>query len=103
MSQIIENWSDLRAKLLSVSPHPTLPGMAIVRLAVDSAAPVAGFAHLLGESQGSELEVIVRREQVEQPALAPGTRLALRARKARPALVFAHPELFGAEEPSEGR
>jgi hypothetical protein len=96
MSQIIENWSDLTAKVLSVSLHPSLPGMAVVRLAVDTAAPVAGFAHLLGDSQGSELDVNVRREQIEKAVLATGMRVALRARKARPTVVFAHPDRFGA-------
>ena len=94
MQQIIENWSQLGGTVLAVHPHPTNADFSVVRVAVDSAAPVQGFAHLLDEAKGKEIDVNVKTEKIKARVLAPGARVEFRARKSKPTIVFAHPESF---------
>lgn len=95
MSEIIENWSDLSGKLLEVRAHPTQPAMSLVRVAVEKVGRVPGFAHLLGATQGTEVQIAVKNETLKHSGASVDSDVWVHARLARPGIVIAHPDHFG--------
>lgn len=62
MTSPTENATRLDGMVLDRLAHPSVPRWDVLRLAVDSAAPVEGRANLLGETAGSRLQVCVDRD-----------------------------------------
>ena len=79
MVQGIENLSRIDGRVVARRAHPTLPDYDVLRVAVDSAAPVEGKANLLGDHVGQEIDVAVRRGLVAQAGA--GTRLQCRVKR----------------------
>ena len=91
MSQIVENWSDLRARVVRV----TRAGDAAVELTVEvvEVEPVPGYPNLLDAAAGDT--ITLRYPLGENPAPRPGDDLRSRVRKAGPDRYFAHPAAGG--------
>jgi hypothetical protein len=89
MVQVIENRSQVRGRVTSVAPHPTLDGYAVVDLAISDVAPVSGYGNLFGEHVGQTVGVNVPQDDVRQNALQPGAEVTARIRRAGPQAVFA--------------
>ena len=79
MVQGIENLSRIDGRVVARRAHPTLPDYDVLRVAVDSAAPVEGKVNLLGDHVGQEIDVAVRRGLVAQAGT--GTRLQCRVKR----------------------
>jgi len=79
MVQGIENLSHIDGRVVARRAHPTLADYDVLRVAVDSAAPVEGKANLLGDHVGQEIDVAVRRSLIPQAGTA--TRLRCRAKR----------------------
>ena len=77
MVQGIENLSRIAGRVISRRPHPTLTDYDMLRVALESAAPVEGKADLLGAQVGNEIDVAVRRALIS----VEGTRLECRAKR----------------------
>ncbi|MFF7470998.1 hypothetical protein [Streptomyces sp. NPDC008092] len=101
MVQVVENRTDLTARLVTTEPHPRLAGWDLAEVDVLGAEPVAGYADLLSGSIGQRLPLAV-----PSPLLAdavPGSVLRARARLAAPgeAMVEKNPTpgTFAVEPP----
>lgn len=87
MVQVVENRTAVRARVVAVEAHPTLADHTIVRMAIDQADPVSGYANLLAESVGQTMTVSVPTNDASK--LTVGDVIDARIRKAGPAAVFA--------------
>lgn len=92
MSQIIENWTDVSAKVKSVQPSTQVPGHLQTEIEVTDAAPVTGFPNLLEDTPGRTLTVLVRQGVPAERRLKAGGKIHLRLRRAGPSQIFAHPD-----------
>lgn len=90
MVRAIENWAELTGTVREVRPRQGVPDMHEILLAVEGAADVEGYPNLLGDAPGQELAVSVDTEKLGNAE--PGARVRLRARRAGPETVIAHPE-----------
>jgi hypothetical protein len=90
MVQAIENWAELKGTVRAVKPRQGVPRMSDVVLAVEQADDVEGYPNLLTEVPGQELAVSVDTESLGD--LEPGVRVRVRAQRADPQTVVAHPE-----------
>lgn len=86
----IENWAELSGTVREVKPRPGVPGMSELRLAVEEARDVEGYPNLLTEAPGGELAVSVDTDSLA--AIEPGARVRVRAQRAGPQTVVAHPD-----------
>ena len=91
MVQGIENLSIIAGRVIARRAHPTLTDYDVLRVALESAAPVEGKAELLGAQVGKEIDVAVRRALI--PAGSAATRLECRAKRtADGAMCEPHPD-----------
>jgi hypothetical protein len=79
MVQGIENLSRIAGRVVARRAHPTLTDYDVLRVALESAAPVEGKADLLGAQVGKEIDVAVRRALI--PAGGASARLECRAKR----------------------
>jgi hypothetical protein len=91
MVQAIENWADLSGTLRDLRPRPGVENMSELVLHVDRADDVEGFPNFLAETPGRELEVAIRNDALPPEPPPAGTRISLRAQRAAPDVVVAHP------------
>jgi hypothetical protein len=92
MVQAIENWADLSGRLREVRPRPGVPQMSELVVEVEEAEDVEGFPNVLAEATGRELAVAIETEKLKQTGVGPGDRVRVRAQRASPSVVVAHPE-----------
>ena len=87
MSQIVENWSELRGQVHSVTSAAS--GVVDLGVRVVEVAPVPGYPNLLAGTAG---ETITIRYPLEgKPAPQPGDELRCLVRKVGPDRYFARP------------
>jgi len=94
MVQVIENRSQVRGRVMSIAPHPSLNGYAVVDIAVSDVAPVSGYANLFNDHVGKTVGVNVRSDEVPTFALNSGDDVSVRIRRAGPEAVFAESGSF---------
>ncbi|MFG2969248.1 hypothetical protein ACIPX0_19195 [Streptomyces sp. NPDC090075] len=82
MAQVVENRTDLTARLVGTAPHPRLAGWDRAEVDVLAAEPVAGYADLLSGEVGQRLPLAVPSALLAD--VAPGSTLHVRARLAAP-------------------
>ncbi|HET7506767.1 MAG TPA: hypothetical protein VFJ53_00260 [Solirubrobacterales bacterium] len=92
MVEAIENWAELSGTLRDLRPRAGASEMTDLVVAVDAAEDVEGFPNLLSDAPGQELTIAVRNEALPPDPLAPGEKVSLRAQRAAPDVVVAHPE-----------
>jgi len=90
MVRAIENWAELKGTVRAVKPRQGVPQMSDVVLEVEESHDVEGYPNLLAEAPGSELAVSVDTESLGD--VEPGARVRVRAQRADPQTVVAHPE-----------
>jgi hypothetical protein len=94
MVQVIENWTDVTGKVKSAKPAADVAEHLKVEFQVTSAAAVASFANLLGDTANKTVVVYVRvgtaaASRVQSADKEP---IRLRIRKGGPNRNFAHPD-----------
>lgn len=90
MVRAIENWAELRGTVRDVRPRRGVPHMSEIVLDVDAADDVEGFPNLLTEAPGQRLAVAVDSQSLGH--LQPGAGVRIRAQRADPRTVVAHPD-----------
>ena len=90
MAQVVENWSDVRGRVVETSPSTARPEFVEVVIAADEVHAVDDWPDLLGDVAGQQIDVLVPRDSVGDD-LEPGAAIACRVRRARSGL-FAHPD-----------
>ena len=90
--RIIENWSDLVARVKAIHPAKDLHGFDLVELQIEEATEVEGFPNLLAESIGTSIEVFFPDECVKSFEISPGICVSCRVRKANLTKIFVHRE-----------
>lgn len=88
--QIIENWTDVEGKVKDTEPSDVSDDFVKVRVEVNHAKPVKGYANLLEEAKGQTLTVEVPKAAAEK--IQPGAKIACRVRRAGTTKIYAHPE-----------
>jgi hypothetical protein len=88
--QIIENWTEVEGKVKEMEPSDVSEDFVRVKMTVNKAKPVEGFANLLEESEGQTLTVEVPKAAAED--LQKGANVSCRLRKATNKKIYAHPE-----------
>lgn len=91
MVQAIENWADLSGGVREMRPRPDAPQMSEIAIEVERADDVEGFPNAFADAPGNELTVAIETERIEQAGIQPGDRVCVRAQRASPSLVIAHP------------
>jgi hypothetical protein len=101
MVQVIDNRTDLTARLVATEPHPRLEGWDRAEVDVVGAEPVTGYADLLSRTVGERLSLAVPSRLLAD--VAPGSTLRTRARLAAPGEAMAErepaPGTFAVEPP----
>lgn len=92
MVQMIENWSDVRGEIKSLSPSPSDPSSCLATVKVSGSDKVASFPNLLEKKVGNEITILVPHAAVQRAALAEGSRVRLRVRQGGLDRFFAHPD-----------
>jgi hypothetical protein len=86
--QIVENWADVEARVLSVRDDPSRPGARLASLEVTAVHDVASFPNLLKHAAGSRLDVVV--PETMPGSIDAGSVVRCRVRRAGPSAIFAH-------------
>lgn len=73
--QVVENRSEVTGTVAQVVPHKTLAGHSLVTLAVDTVAPVDGYANLFAWAKGVAIDVAVANTELDALGIAPGQRV----------------------------
>ena len=76
MVQIVENWAELRGRVISIGQHSD-PKFATARLAVEDVVEVEGFPNFFAADKGKSVEVAVPRHM----RVRAGADVKLRVRK----------------------
>lgn len=92
MAQAIENWADLSGGVREVRLRPGAPEISEIAIGVERADDVEGFPNAFADAPGSELTVAIETDRVEQAGVQPGDHVCVRAQRATPSLVIAHPD-----------
>lgn len=87
---IIENWALVQGEVARLELLEDLTDFTDVIMRVDDVQPVEGFPNLLAEAAGSDLQVLIPSDQVQELGVSPGDVLRCRVRKAAGSRVFAH-------------
>ena len=92
MVQAVENWADIRGRIVQLDELSESEPFVEVEVDVDDVRPVAGFANLLAWSAGQRIRVRIPREQARGLGLAVGQSLDCRVQKTGRQHVYAHTE-----------
>jgi len=79
MVQMIENLTDIEGQIVARRPHQSLADYDVLRVRVEGARSVPGKADLLSAYVGTDLDVVVRRQLLDNAQ--PGARLRCRAKR----------------------
>jgi hypothetical protein len=90
--QIIENWSDVVAKVEEISPSPDMTGFSAVEMLVEQVNEVTGFANLLDHAIGKKIVVYFPDDRVESLDVTAGRVISCRVRRASLTMNFVHRE-----------
>jgi hypothetical protein len=85
---IIENWSTITGVIQSLAPSNDLAQFVVVTVAVDRVDPVDGFANLLADAAGHDLDVLVPQDIVQSRGLRAGQMIICRVRRAGGDRIF---------------
>jgi len=83
MTQIRENWTDVRGTVVGVSGSTKRPLFAEVSILVDEARPVSGFENFLGNAAGRTVVVNVPADTVRALPMNEGVKIRCRVRRGR--------------------
>ena len=97
--QIVENWADLKGKVLDSYPSKTAEGFVTVELKVSDVKDVEGFRNLLDDRQGETVYVNVPKAVWREMSAESGAKVTCRVRMAGQRNLYAHPERVKVEEP----
>lgn len=92
---IIENWTDLKGKLLDSYPSKIAEGFVTLEIKVSDTKPVEGFPNLLQDRGGGDEVIYVNVPATalgEDAQLKPGAKVSCRVRMGGRRTLFAHPE-----------
>ena len=89
---IVENWADIKGKVLDNYPSKTVDGFVTVELKVSDAKDVEGFRNLLSDRKGEVIYVNVPEATWRGLSPERGSKVSCRVRMAGPNKLFAHPE-----------
>lgn len=89
--QIIENWSDIVARIKEINPSK-LTGYHEVMMLVEQVKAVKGYANLLDKSVGKEIKVNFPEEHMKSIEINVDTVISCRVRKANLTTNFVHPQ-----------
>ena len=89
---IVENWADVKGKLLDYYPSKTVEGFVTVELKVSDVKDVEGFRNLLTDREGEVIYLNVPEATWRELSPEPGSKVSSRVRVAGPRNLFAHPE-----------
>lgn len=90
--QIVENWADVKGKLLDSYPSKVADGFVTLEVKVSDVKGVEDFKNFLEGKEGEVIYVNVKEELAEGMELKPGAKVSCRVRVAGPRKLFAHPE-----------
>ena len=88
MVQVIENRTDLDGMILERRSHPTLETYDVLVVDVRRATPVPGYADLLSQHAGGQIEMSVKRDLLPTSNID-GWTIHSRARMAGPGVIMA--------------
>jgi hypothetical protein len=89
---IVENWADIKGKVLDHYPSKTVEGFVTVELKVSDVKDVEGFRNLLNDREGEVIYLNVSEATWRELAPESGSKVSCRVRMAGPRNLFAHPE-----------
>ncbi len=89
---IVENWADIRGKILDHYPSKTASGFVTVELKVSDVDDVEGFRNLLADRRGEIVYLNVPEAVWKDLGPGLGAKVACRVRMAGSRNLFAHPE-----------
>lgn len=93
--QVVENWAVLAGTLVSMrrgGAGGAVDGHVAWTVRVARVEDVDRFPNLLRDAAGTDVLVQVPSAAADEAALAEGLQVAVRARRAGPQRVFAHPD-----------
>ena len=91
---IIENWSTITGVIRSIAPSNDLAQFVVVTVAVDRVEPVDGFANLLADAAGQDLDILMPQDIAQSAGLNEQERIACRVRRAGRDRVFVHQQFI---------
>ncbi|MCA1629260.1 MAG: hypothetical protein LC785_03130 [Acidobacteria bacterium] len=90
--QIVENWADIKGKVLDHYPSKTVDGFVTVELKVSDVKNVEGFRNMLDDRQGDVIYLNVPEAVWHGLEAKAGAKVSCRVRMAGSRNLFAHPE-----------
>lgn len=90
--QIIENWADVQAAVVSLNESSSLAEYGQVTLAIHLAENVSGFANLMADTVGQRIDVFMPLDVIRQSKVQVNSEIRCRVRKAGPDRYFVHRE-----------
>ena len=90
--RIIENWSDLVARVEDIQSAEDLDGFHAVELYVEESFEVEGYPNLLAQSINKSIVVFFPDDCIQSLEISIGRNLSCRVRMADPTKYFVHRE-----------
>ena len=90
--QIVENWADIKGKLLDHYPSKIADGFVTLEVKASDVKDVEGFRTLLGDRKGEVVYLNVPKAVWHELEAKPGAKVSARVRMAGSRNLFAHPE-----------
>ncbi|HLL75986.1 MAG TPA: hypothetical protein VK421_12080 [Pyrinomonadaceae bacterium] len=91
-AQIVENWADIRGKILDHYPSKTANGFITVEMKVSDVKDVEGFRNMLADRRGEVVYLNVPEAVWQEVEAKSGAKVSCRVRMAGSRNLFAHPE-----------
>lgn len=90
--QIVENWADIKGKVLDSYPSKTVEGFVTLEVRVSDVEDVEGFRNLLDDRRGEVIYLNVPEAVWRELSAESGAKVSCRVRMAGQRNLFAHPE-----------
>ena len=90
--QIVENWADIKGKVLDSYPSKTAEGFVTLEVKVSDVKDVEGFRNLLDDREGEVIYLNVPEAVWRELSAESGAKVSCRVRMAGQRNRFAHPE-----------
>ena len=89
--QVVENYADIRGKIVSAAPHATHGGFAEMEIELSQADSVAAFPNLFADRVGTTLKVNIPNDQLDSLQTLAGRQVSARIKLSGPNTAFAQP------------
>ena len=62
MSPVIENYANIKGRIIAVMDHPQLPGYQQLKVSLENSYPITGFPNLAAADEGADIFINIKKD-----------------------------------------